>query len=294
MSSEDSGNLGKSGSTGILVGLCGLMTCLLTGVFLWWAERRYGIVLYGWMHWYVIPLGAILSGVLGASGYYAGMWIFGHKPTAPLLVWMLTTSAATFVLVHYLSYATLQVHGRQVSRLISFPRYLQIVIENMSLRIYTNGTEAATGKLGAFGYVIAGAQVLGFALGGFAVYRIIRSKPYCDKCLRYLSRSAAQKRFTQDPEGYRAVMDDLQHGETESAMRRYQQIGERRYRRRYIFLSTFEIRHCRGCRREWVNFVVRWRDSRRWVVNEATRVRGFADELRPEEPVQAQPTAIAA
>jgi len=53
----------------LLVGLCGFVTSLLTAAILWWVEVQFGFAFYTWMFWFVIPVGALLSGFAGASGY---------------------------------------------------------------------------------------------------------------------------------------------------------------------------------------------------------------------------------
>ena len=70
----------KSGED-LLVGLCGFVTSLITAVILWWVELGFGFAFYSWMFWFIVPVGALLSGFAGASGYYAGARIFSHRPT---------------------------------------------------------------------------------------------------------------------------------------------------------------------------------------------------------------------
>jgi hypothetical protein len=44
------------------------------------------------------------------------------------------------------------------------------------------------------GYLVAVLQVLGFAVGGFGVYRYLQSIPYCPSCARYLSKQSTDER----------------------------------------------------------------------------------------------------
>ena len=194
----------KSGQD-LIVGLCGFVTSLVTAVILWWVEARFGFAFYSWTFWFVIPVGALLSGCAGASGYLAGSWFFGHRPTRLLLLNIVVASLATFILVHYLSYATLQVEGKEVSDYIPFWQYLDIAIRSTSMEFRLRTVSVgATGELGSFGYLIALLQIGGFAAGGFAVYGHLSSLPYCDKCLRYLSAKGRQIRYTGDADGLKA------------------------------------------------------------------------------------------
>ena len=120
----------KRSGEDFLVGFCGLITSLLTAVILWAVETRFGFAFYTWSFWFVIPVGALVSGFAGASGYYTGSWYFGHRPTKLLLLNIVAASVSTFFAIHYLSYITLQFDGKQVSDYIPFWRYLDIVIRS--------------------------------------------------------------------------------------------------------------------------------------------------------------------
>ena len=56
----------------LAVALCGLLTSLSTAVVLWWIGMRFGFAFYTYSLWLVIPVGALLTGFAGASGYYGG------------------------------------------------------------------------------------------------------------------------------------------------------------------------------------------------------------------------------
>jgi hypothetical protein len=156
----------KAGEDFLVAG-CGLLTSFVTALILWFVEKQFGFALYTWMFWFVIPVGALFSGFAGASGYYAGSWFFGHRPTRLLLLNIVVASVATFFLIHYLSYITLQIDGKQVSDYIPFWRYIDIAIRSTSMDFRLRATEIGkTGELGSFGYAIAFLQVLGFAAVG--------------------------------------------------------------------------------------------------------------------------------
>src|SRR5207249_3554387 len=139
-------------------------------VILWQIELQSGFAFYTWMFWFVIPAGAGLSGFAGATGYLAGSWFFGHRPTRLLLLNILIASVSTFFLIHYLSYITLQIEGKRVSDFIPFTQYLDIVIRSTSMefRVTRAATKVgSTGELGGWGYIYALLQIVGFAVGGF-------------------------------------------------------------------------------------------------------------------------------
>jgi hypothetical protein len=249
----------------LLVGSCGLITSLLTALILWAIETRFGFAFYSWTFWFVIPAGALLSGFAGASGYYAGSWFFGHRPTRLLLLNIVAASVATFFTIHYLSYITLQVDGRQVSDYVPFWRYLDISIRSTSMEFRYRGAVklGSTGELGSWGYAIAVLQVIGFAMGGFAVYAHLLSKPYCDKCSRYLSGKGKQTRYAGDAAGLQTAMANfltcVADGDILSAIREHKNssaFGTSSLPKGGYLRSVVEVRHCKKCEVHWVKFSV--------------------------------------
>ena len=273
----------KSGED-LLVGLCGFITSLLTAVMLWWIEVQLGFAFYTWMFWFVIPGGALLSGFAGASGYYAGSWFFGHRPTRLLLLNIVIASVMTFFLIHYLSYNSLQVEGKYVSDYIPFTQYLDIVTKSTSMDLRLRAAKVgSTGELGGFGYLIALLQIGGFAAGGFAVYSYLVSKPYCETCSRYLSTKGKQTRYTGDADGLQTVteqiFDDLRNTAIASALARQKAFGDPAYQKSHHLRSVFEIRHCKGCRNHWIKFSVEKRSGDDWKGIPELTVAGFTDQV---------------
>ena len=209
----------KSGQD-LLVGLCGFITSLVTAVILWWAQARFGFAFYSLMFWFIVPVGALFSGFAGASGYYAGARLFNQRPTRQLLLNILLASVGTFFAFHYLTYITMEVEGEAISEYVSFAQYLDIAIRSTSMDFVR--ARSSTGELGGLGYGVALLQILGFAIGGFAVYAYLESVPYCNKCSCYLSRKGKQIRYTADAEGLQAktaqVMSDFDRGAISSAI----------------------------------------------------------------------------
>lgn len=171
----------------LLVSLFGFITSLATAVILWLIETHTGHAFYSLTLWHFIPIGAMLSGFAGSSGYFLGSWVFGHRPTKLLLINILLVSATTFFLVFYLPYRTLEINGNPIHSLISFPEYLDVAFRSASIRTIrlSGGTSSVATPLGWTGYIIALLQIIGFSIGGLLAYMKLASKPYCEKCFRY-------------------------------------------------------------------------------------------------------------
>ncbi len=276
----------SSNRTGIdlLVGLCGLTTSLVTAVILWWAEIRFGFAFYTWMFWFIVPAGALLSGLAGASGYYAGARIFNHRPTPLMLLNVLLASVGTFFTIYYLSYITLEVQGKAISDYVTFGQYLDIAIRSTSLVFRSRSTEiGATGELGGLGYGVAILQILGFAVGGLVLYRYLVSVPYCERCSRYFSRKGKQVRYTGDAEGLEAstvqIFSDFSEGAIASAIEKHRTFGSPTFLRGKHLRSMIVVRHCKNCGQHWVKYVVEKRRGNDWGGIPELTTDGFTDQV---------------
>jgi len=184
----------------LVISLCGLVTTVLTVGILVYVEIHLAFAFYSITHFFVLPTGAIISGAAAASGYYLGAQWLHARPTIKILFNMLLISVGAYFSINYLLYRLLEVDGVAVSTLVGFAEFMEVVVTNMSLTIGRGNAE--TGELGSLGYVVAVLQVIGFALGGGAVYLFLRSKPFCDHCNRYYRKIWRETRFTGDAEVY--------------------------------------------------------------------------------------------
>jgi hypothetical protein len=162
------------------VAATGAATSFVTAAILVAIERSTGFSFYTYRPLFAIPLGAVLSGFVGAYGYYLGARLFNHRPTKILLLNMVVISVATFFLIHYFHYYFLTIEGKLVRDFISFVDFLRIELSHNK----------------AWGYLYAPLQVIGFAAGGLAVFGYLDSLPYCEKCAKYLSAKDRQTRYS--------------------------------------------------------------------------------------------------
>jgi hypothetical protein len=264
----------------LLVSLCGFTTSILTAFILWWIEVQFGFAFYTWMFWFVIPIGALLSGFAGASGYYFGSVYFGHRPTPRLLLNIIIASISTFFLVYYLSYMTLKIEGKSVSDYVSFIKYIDITIRSSSMQFRSGGS---TGELGGFGYIVALLQIVGFALGGFAVYAHLASKPYCEKCSQYLSRKWKRLRYNSNIEEMKVstaqIVDNISKGAIASAIDQHKTFGNSNPQKDDCLRSVFEVRHCDKCGRDWVKFSVEKYSNKDWQEIPNLTAASFIDQV---------------
>ncbi|WP_395015335.1 hypothetical protein [Dongia sp.] len=175
---------------------CGLVTSLITAAIVALIEHYTGFGIFSFSLWFVIPVGAICTGIAAASGYYFGSLYFHIRPNALLLAQMVIVAGLTAILIYYVQYATLVLDdGRRVSDYLSFGDYLDIVLTSAHYRV-GRALQADVGEVGDYGYALAALQFIGFLLGGFAIGGFLLGHPTCTKCGKYLRVLArSQKLF---------------------------------------------------------------------------------------------------
>lgn len=161
---------------GSIVLLAGSATTLLAlgAVF---ALSHHGVNVMGWYANYIIPAGALLVGMLAASGYGIAGWVTGLKMTPKLIVSMLAELFVSYLLAHYSEYSQM-VDGGSIAGF--FDWFDQTT---RSFRWEEHGNTGAA--LGTLGYGLRALELIGFIGGGAAVPLILRGKPYCDPCRIY-------------------------------------------------------------------------------------------------------------
>jgi len=233
----------------------------------------------------VIPAGAICSGIAAASGYYAGARYFNHRPTKVLLLNMVVISIATFFLIHYINYYFLVVDGRPARELVDFAQYLRIVLSHTSMRFrVARGPASGPVDLGSWGYVYAVLQIVGFAIGGVAIYWHLTTAPYCKRCSKYLVAKHTQTRYTTDSDQIGQIATLMRQsalaGRLQDAIAAHASGGSEASGADPKFRSQVEIKRCRECDQHWVKFTVSRRAENEWKV-----MWGFQDFIA--EPIGA-------
>ncbi|MEO5916796.1 MAG: hypothetical protein ABIS50_21390 [Luteolibacter sp.] len=175
----------------------------------WWMSTHWDFAVYTWMANFVIPVGAILCGFVAATGYWIGARVFNHRPNRWLLFNIVLVSLTTFFAIHHFHYSNDKVDGISVSRLMTYPDYLVQVTEHMTYKSSHSGDSDPGMELGKWGWGIAALQIAGFSFGGFAVYGLLVSVPYCDACAKYLSEKKSCKKKWKDPAQMQAAFESL-------------------------------------------------------------------------------------
>lgn len=246
----------------------GVLASIATALILFMIEAYFDFSLYTWTFWFVIPVGAIAAGFLAAGGYYLGARLFGHRPTAMILINMISVSIGTFFLIHWLSYITLAVEGTPVSNFISFGTYLDMILIQSSVQFSLEGHEVgSTGQMGAWGYAYAALQIGGFAFGGLAVYGWLRSLAFCEDCSQYLEKKGQQTRYSADSEEFIQIVKQLtivfEENQLQQAIDMHASFGKEEEPEDLELGSDFKSnlihKACKSCSINWIEFTAqRW------------------------------------
>jgi hypothetical protein len=135
---------------------------------------------------YIIPAGAVATGLVAGSGYSLVAWKMNVRVTTASLVRIGLAGVVCFFLAHYMTYlGMLAAHGYKPGD-ISFLQYLQYLCEGMTYGEV--GEEGA--EIGGFGYVLQAVSGMGFAAGGIIPHLVLRAMAYCEGCQLYMKRIA--------------------------------------------------------------------------------------------------------
>jgi hypothetical protein len=142
-----------------------------------------------------------------------------------------------------------------------------------------------TNELGAFGYISAALQIMGFALGGLLIFLHLSSLPYCMKCSKYLKSKATQLRYSADPENFAAMVKDVashfENGRLQQAIDTHGNFGAKNPGGGYLS-STLARKQCSICAVNWLQFSAQKLIASEWKdIKELQFAQFHQGELNP-------------
>jgi hypothetical protein len=235
-------------SAEVVTTLAGIVAAVGVVAFNVGLERLLDLDLLGLTYAFVLPCGAFIGGIGAASGYYAAARFTQTLPSRRMLFEMLAIALSTWLLMHWVEYASLRLpSGRLVRDAIPFWDYLLIRTEHLRLTIQSAAGSAVdtTSELGLLGYAHELVQVAGFLLGGFVMWCVLRAHEACKPCSRYASTTLLLKRAPS------TTFDDLlgRAGVVLPAFADHlaQVMGKRR-----LVGLNLSIATCPACHRSWI------------------------------------------
>ena len=235
-------------STEIITTIAGIVAAALMVTLNEVLQRSLDLDLLGLTYAFVIPAGAIIGGLGAAAGYYIAARLTSTLPSRRMLFEMLAIGVSTWMLMHWVEYATLRYpDGRLVRDSWPFWDYFRVRTEHLRLTMQNAGGRptGATSELGLLGYAHELVQVAGFLCGGFIMWAALKSEEACHSCSRYARSLKLLQRASS------AVFDEfLRRAEVELPSfgeRVRQKVGKLRLIGLNLSLST-----CPSCRRSWL------------------------------------------
>lgn len=153
----------------------------------------------------VLPVGAIVVGLIAGSGYGIASWLTGSKIGRVTLLAVVLLQVWAYFMAQNLEFRTLVANQKELladlkmtdddGNEIAVP---QAVIDefNPSFWEYFDETTRAFAfndrqgnpgpALGAWGYLVRVAEIVGFSLGGLIAPAILMACPYCESCGVYM------------------------------------------------------------------------------------------------------------
>ncbi len=271
----------KTSGQDFMISIGGYISCMLTAAILWQIQAQTQFAFYLYSVWFVIPVGAIVSGLVASSGYYFVARILNHRPTRLLLLNILIGAVATFFLIYYFQYLTQTANGKHVAELMSYPQFVNTSLRSTVLQLDSDST-GASGALGGWGYLFALLQVAGFAYGGFAVYRHLSTKPFCDRCSRYMAWQGKQIRYAPNNDDSKTAMQnisrELASGAMSEAIAEANALGNPKRQKEDRLRTWTTIKHCKKCDRHWAKFMVQQKRGFRWIFVPGFTASAYADQ----------------
>lgn len=170
-------------SPGLLVYACGVGTTALV-VLLVQALNHAEFNAMGLYANGILPVGAILVGVLSGTGYAVGSRVLNVKLSRGYVIGMLATGVADWFALQYFEYASLIEQYHYAPTALGFVDYLTQTATSMSFA--RAGSSSPGAALGGAGYFFKALELAGFALGTMVPSWTLFAMPYCRSCRLYL------------------------------------------------------------------------------------------------------------
>ena len=162
-------------------------------------EHALDLDFLGLTYGFILPVGALFGGFGAASGYYAAARATQTLPSRRMLFEMLAIGLSTWLLMHWVDYATLRLqNGTAVRDAVPFWEYFRLRTEHLQLVTQDQGGRVVdrTSELGLLGYAHELLQVAGFLCGGLVMWLALKSHEACVPCSRYARTTRIVQRAT--------------------------------------------------------------------------------------------------
>jgi len=165
-------------------------------------------------------------------------------------------SIGTFLLINVLSYVVFRARMQQLRIPVSFWTFLDISIRTTRINVMGMTTLP---KLGYFGYITTGLEILGFAAGGLSVYSFLRSQNYCNRCSWRLTFKGRRIRYSARNQGMDTIFTQVaaafHENDPARGLQLHQNFGSYARYRDSSIRSVSILHTCKHCGLQAASFV---------------------------------------
>ena len=226
---------------------CSAITTVLTAGLVYWIEDKTRFSLYRFTFWFIMPAGAFICGVAGASGAFFGSRVLNARPGKHLAALVAADSLLMFFSVNWLEYSLAQVHGLRLHDEVSFATYLAYMLSHASIN--TMGLFSAS--IGWGGYFFALLDFVGFFFGARSLLAGLSKLPYCEKCDLFFRKKGEQNRYFQWEEdltaAMKAVILKIKQEGLQVGVAAHAALGSAARTELTDYVSRLDICQCNGC-----------------------------------------------
>src|SRR5262245_16093365 len=173
---------------------CGVLTSVLALAGVYWLNKNAtDFHIMGFYVNYVIPVGAVIVGLIAGSGYGIASWATGVRISRRLLWTVVLLQTVAYIGAEYVEYRDVreefEQRGMAVVQPEKFPSFLEYYdLKARNFAWKKEGGKGAGEPLGGWGYIFVLLGAAGFILGGLIAPAVLYAVPYCDGCQRYMAR----------------------------------------------------------------------------------------------------------
>ena len=192
-----------------------LITSVLTALANLLVENIVGINVFSFGLWFILPVGAVLIGMGGASGGFLACKYFNIMPSKIDALFLTAIAAFTMFLIYYLGYSTLVLDdGVLAKNAVDFSTYMEVVVTKAHMKV-GRSLSSDTGEVGSFGYWLLVIRFIGVLIGAFAIFAILKELPLCDECNVYFKKIAVKENLLPNTEYAQNIYEKIKRGTIE-------------------------------------------------------------------------------
>lgn len=202
----------------------------------------------------MIPVGAILVGMVSNSGYYFSASITHRILDKYDFLAMACLAGAGMFLIYGLEYYY-YVEKEDMGNIISFFQYLAYVTENSSYSVKFSKISLFTdiGSLGILGYCFLFIHFVGFIIGGAITFLLLFGADTCSKCSKYFRNKKKKTLFfscVQDFNAYFAKVSEVDPDSNALQSTLFEDVTSLNQKNEGSIKYTWQLKKCGTCKTE--------------------------------------------